>query len=244
MARNKKKKKNNSSQRVKNPREAMAYLNDGFQDYLSCRVLMNQGLSVQSAIFASTALEKYLKAIMAFKGDHAHGHLKKAHWNALKNHNKELYSQLDESFLKLCQKAFSLRYTESLPEGFNMVIASREFLAEIDHTINLLEKSFALEKEGKLQKLRYDHALESRDLRLYQNNHALLGIDKKEFVYSERQRVYEIRMDAGRGVVEVEYATQKEPTHPNFQRIALASTDSTSFTMAFEQEKPGSEVSS
>ena len=216
-------------------KEATAFLNDAFHDYLSSRVLMNQGLIVPSAIFASTCLEKYLKALMTFNGDYAHGHLKKAHWNSLKNYDKEISKAVNVGFLKLCQKCFLLRYTESLKTNFNIVLASREFLAELDYTVHLFKNSFSLIVGDRKQEMRYDHSLRVKDHRLFLNNHILQNITKNDFIYKEPQRVYELRNDQHRGIIEIEYSSTAKPEREGFNRSGAVTTDSTSFQLAFKQ---------
>ena len=56
------------------------YLNLGYKDYLAARVLINAHLPVQGSILASTAIEKYFKAILSI-----HGALKRQHYGHLKN---------------------------------------------------------------------------------------------------------------------------------------------------------------
>lgn len=66
------------------------FLDLAYKDYLAARVLLNAHLVVQGAVLASTAIEKYFKAILAFRGNESHGHLKKAHFNAAKNFDMRL----------------------------------------------------------------------------------------------------------------------------------------------------------
>ena len=113
-------------------RKFLGYLTAGFDDYLASRVLLNNQLLTQGAILASTAIEKYIKALMVMYGNESHGHLKKSHWNAFKHHQPTIYKQVNEDFLKLCQKCYKLRYLDSLKNNFNLVIAQLEFLAELD----------------------------------------------------------------------------------------------------------------
>lgn len=116
-------------------KRVQSFIADSVADDIASRVLFLAQLPQQGAILSSTAIEKSLKAILAFQGNVSHGHLKQAHWNGVKNFDAQLFEQLNQEFLELNRKAYLLRYTDDLPAGFNIVIASREFLAELDRTM-------------------------------------------------------------------------------------------------------------
>jgi hypothetical protein len=168
------------------------FLADGFADYIAARVLLRSQLPKQGAILSSTAIEKCFKAILAFNGQESHGHLKTAHWNAVKSFDKRLFSDLDLGFIELNKKAYQLRYTDSLPPGFNLIIVSREFLAELDHTVSRIFAGFTVEDRGKRRQLAYDAALNSHDHRLVDDNHVIANQDKKAFIAKVPDFVYEM----------------------------------------------------
>lgn len=104
-----------------------SFLRDAFTDYVAARVLFLSRLPQQGATLSSTAIEKCIKAVMAFQGNESHGHLKAAHWNFLKSFDKSVFGKIDDDFLRLNQRAYSLRYTDDLPVDFNLVIARVNF---------------------------------------------------------------------------------------------------------------------
>jgi hypothetical protein len=189
-----------------------SFLADAFHDYIAARVLLRTQLPKQGAILASTAIEKCFKAILAFRGNESWGHLKAAHWNAVRNFDKELFAELDLDFIKLNQRAYQLRYTESLPVGFNLIIASREFLAELDQSVGAIFRRFTIEVNGQVQQLPYEAALSARDARLLAENHIIAGQDKAAFIAGSAQFVYEVRNDPALGVLEVTYETTPTST--------------------------------
>jgi hypothetical protein len=73
------------------------FLEVAYKDYLAARVLFDADLLIQGAVLASTAIEKYLKAILAFRGNESHGHLKRAHWRAALNYDSRLSSILKDN---------------------------------------------------------------------------------------------------------------------------------------------------
>lgn len=70
------------------------FLDVAYKDYVAARVLLLADLLPQGAVLASTAIEKYIKAILAFRGNVSHGHLKAAQFNALKNFDPQLGQQV------------------------------------------------------------------------------------------------------------------------------------------------------
>lgn len=194
----------NDLERVK---KLQSFLADAFHDYIAARALFRARLPKQAAILSSTAIEKCFKAILAFRGNESWGHLKAAHWNAVRNFDRELFSELDLDFIKLNQKAYELRYTDSLPVDFNLIIPSREFLAELDHSIDSIFRRFKIEVNGVVQPTPYEVALAARDRRVIDDNHIVSGHSKAEFIRQSGQFVYEVRHDPKLGVLEVTYET-------------------------------------
>ena len=216
------------------------FLDLAYKDYLAARVLLNAHLVVQGAVLASTAIEKYFKAILAFRGNESHGHLKKAHFNAAKNFDMRLAAVLNDDFLLLLQKSYSLRYLDDLPNGFNLVIASREFLAELDQTAITMQESFRLSKGGKNIVLRYHTDKANRDPHLYHDNFLLNGLDKQSFISAEPQLVFEIRQVKSDDRFEVEYLARPTQSDGKFLRAGFMPLDEVGarFQMALKPLAP------
>ena len=69
------------------------FINLAFKDYIAARALLNTDLAelaLGGAILASTCIEKYFKAIMAFRGNRTSKHLSKALVNSIKNYDPKL----------------------------------------------------------------------------------------------------------------------------------------------------------
>lgn len=201
------------------------FLSIAYKDYLASRVLLNAQLPVQGAVLASTAVEKYFKALLALRGNEIKGHLKRAHFNAVKNFDNKFWSILNEEFLGLLQKVYSLRYHDTLEKNYNAVIASREFLAELDYTVINIQESLWIKHDGKKVALMYHRDKNERDHRLCQNNHVLSGLDKQSFISAEPQLVYEVRNCPLRGFIEVSYLAKPIQSDGNFLRPGFAPKD-------------------
>ncbi len=197
------------------------FLNIVYKDYLAARVLLNNDLLIQGAVLASTAIEKYFKAILAFSGKENSSHLKKAHFNMVKNFDPKLWGDLNEDFIRLLQRAYHLRYLDKLEKNFNPVIASREFLAELDFTVLIIQNSFHLNKNGEEVVLMYHQDKNSNDSRLFYNNYLLTEIEKQSFISAKDQLVYEIRKCPLGGFFEVEYLTMPQPSDGKFMRTGF-----------------------
>jgi hypothetical protein len=129
------------------------------------------------------------------------GHLKASQVNAVKNLDSRIASVLNE-FLTLLQRGYSLRYLDDLNPDFNLVIASREFLAELDFTAGTFQESFTLRKDG--AEIVHEHKRQ-QDPRLLDNNFLFMdvektvGFTKEMFISSEPRLVYEVRNWRQRG---------------------------------------------
>ena len=235
----KKGKKGDRPVRKEHIRKVVGFMNDGFHDYIAARVLLNAALLQQGAVLASTAIEKYFKAVMATGGMESHGHLKTAHWNSIRNLQPELFAQINGDFLKLCKKCYDLRYTEQLSNGFNAVIAQREFLAELDATVALIEDSVVrASADGKEVVTRYQRMKRENDARIWANNHVLSQCVKEAFIYSATQVVHEIRQGTHGGLMDVTYNSHKIPADRSMMRPALVrdQINPLSYTMSHESD--------
>ena len=201
-----------------NGRQVQTFISDSMNDYVAARVLLLSGLLQQGAILGSTAIEKACKSILAFHGNESRGRLKKAHWNAVKNFDKNLWMRLKQDFLELNRKAYLLRYTDDLPVDFNIVIAQREYLAELDQTIISLVQGFDFQNEISGQETKFTQLLASGDSRLIADNHVLSHKPKSEFIYSLPQQIYELRYVPSLGPVEVSYFSIRPAKQASFTR--------------------------
>lgn len=208
----------NNSKLSSNGHQVQTFISDSINDYVAARVLLISGLLQQGAILGSTSIEKACKAILAFHGNKSRGHLKKAHWNGVKNFDKNLWTQLNQDFLELNRKAYSLRYTDDLPIDFNIVIAQREYLAELDHTVISLVQGFNHQKEGTEQGTKFTKLVASRDARLLVDNHVLSGTPKNEFIYCVPQQIFELRYVPSLGPIEITYSSIRPAKQPLFTR--------------------------
>jgi len=211
-------KKESSPDRVKPTRW---FLHDAYTDYVAARVLLLRGLLKQGVVLSSTAIEKCAKAVLALHGNTSRGHLNTAHFNVLRTDPK-FGNLLNPDFIKLNQKAYRLRYTDDLPFDFNMVVASREFLAEMDQTILSVTSCFKIHDSGRHRPIGYEAGIQRGDEHLIAENHVITHEPLERFIYAKPQFVYEVCRDPLRGLVEATYMTETPPRRIGFLRAGLA----------------------
>jgi len=187
------------------------FLGVGYRDYLAARTLLNNDLTLEGTIMASTAVEKYFKAVIALRGNTTSGHLNAALLNNVKNYDPKLYRGSNESFLLLLKKVYILRYFENLEPDFSLSIRTRHVLAQLDEVVNVLEGKFAFHQNGKLLERTYHHDRATKAPPLFTNNHVLQGIPKITFLTGE-ETVYEMRNHPTMGLIEVVYRTTAPPS--------------------------------
>ncbi|WP_324711240.1 hypothetical protein [Pseudomonas citronellolis] len=234
------KRNNNVSQTIR----IGQFLDLGYKDYLGARVLLSSGLLLQGAILASTAVEKYLKAVLAFRGNVSHGHLQASHIRAAKNFDSRLARLLNDDFLELLRRVYAMRYVDSLSIGFNLVIAYREFIAELDYTCQMLHDSFSLNINGEEIKSSYHLDKDSGDELLWVDNFILSDVDKQEFIAALDQQIYEARVCPHRGLIEMSYVSVARVSDGKFLRegIKLMDESGCEYMMSLAPIVPGSGV--
>ena len=202
------------------------FLEDAVNDYIASRTLFLAQLPVQASILSSTAIEKLIKAILALNGNECKGHLKKAHRQALKNFDQEGYKRLSEDFLELNQKVYKMRYLEVLPVGFNVVIATREFLTELDYTFISLFKNISFSnKTGLFEGTSLFSMINSKDERLLKDNYMFQDIDKETFIYNHFQFIYEMRIMKDKEPIKMQYWSERRPKREGYLRESLIIVD-------------------
>lgn len=167
---------------------AYSLLSTGYDDYIASRVLLNKDYHIQGLTLASSAIEKYLKVILA-----VHGKTKKEmgvhldRWNKLESMIKDCYTDiskfLDERFLDLLGKAYQARYYDNLNTPIMISFFKNQLVGELDYTVDFIEKIVTLKGEnGQLLQTPYKWAIAGKESDLFENNHVLNGIPKKEFM--------------------------------------------------------------
>jgi len=161
-----------------------------YDDYIASRVLLNNKLALQGAIFASTAIEKYLKAILVVLGydlNKIKFHLDRL--PKLKSYFEETeYLELftkyfDPAFFDQLSKAYSFRYYDNVKQPTTMGFFINQFLGELDYTVAAFERLVIMNDDnGKDLPSKYKRAVNEKDHNLFHDNYILNNLDKREFM--------------------------------------------------------------
>jgi hypothetical protein len=200
------------------------FLHDAYIDYVAARVLLLSGLLKQAAVLSSTAIEKCAKAVLAMRGNPVRRqHLKASHWTALEK-EENFGDKLNRDFVELNQSVYHLRYSDNLPIGFNIVIASREFLAELDHSLLTVLSCYKFDVNGSWRPSGYESGIRNQDKNLLAENHLLSRESADSFIKARPQFIYEVRRHA-LGLFEATYITEKPAKTNGFGRQGLRVAD-------------------
>lgn len=158
-----------------------------YRDYIGARFLLNNQLVLQGLTLASTAVEKYLKAIIIFNLEiteryNYHFDRFEKLKELLAKSKCKLIEDFDPVFLNVLEKAFKIRYYDGLKEEIEIGIYLNQFIGELDEVINTLETYIVESKNNGNKFSPYWRAIEKKDSRLYEENFILNGIDKKKFM--------------------------------------------------------------
>jgi hypothetical protein len=191
------------------------------QDYLAARSLLLNGMVVQGAALANTAIEKYLKGVCALSGIpfRGVGH-DVSRLNGLLHH-RSITLGLNAEFLRYLNKAYKLRYPDELAPGFNIAMNSIATLVETDITVHRVRSGFKFQQNGSPVNSKLEEMLKSRSAELLTKNCAI-GIADRTQLFAEPSWSYELRVLDSGVVMEASYVVHRLPDDSNFQLQGLS----------------------
>lgn len=159
----------------------------GYRDYIAARFLLNNHLIVQGLTLASTAVEKYLKAVIVFnlherKWYNYHFDRFEKLKELLAKVDRDVTEEFDPLFLAILEKAFKIRYYDKLEKPIYIGFYINQFIGELDYTINYLETFIFNNHSGGQSMTDYSKAVRKKDSALYHNNFVLNNKNKKDFM--------------------------------------------------------------
>ena len=184
--------------------DALQWMTWADHDYLSARTLLLSGLLVQGCAFSSTAIEKYLKCILTISGA-----------TVPRTHNvMNLYSEvkkrgsapaLNDSYLQTLVKSYLLRYPDDLDKGFNISLAQKQLLVELDRSVQRIRAGLRVRKnDGSAVETKFDLLLRKNDPRLTEHDIGVTAVTADE-VFANPSECYELRVLTDRGILEASY---------------------------------------
>jgi HEPN domain-containing protein len=214
-------------------KETLLWLKWADTDYRSARLLLLQGLLVQGAAFSNTAIEKYLKSLFAHRDRPIpHSHRVARLYELIKN---ETGSNLDvnESYLRLLEKAYKLRYPDDATDGFNIALNQIRLLVELDRTVKKIIERFQIVRTDRNEKivLILERAMQDKDAAILTNNVALdpsLGSG----LFSSPSHSYDFRRHNSQ-IYETEYITATVSDGPDYEVEGFSVLSDTQFKVAY-----------
>ena len=178
---------NNSFKWAERLNTGYALVDLGYRDYIAARLLLNNHLILQGLTLASTAVEKYLKAIIVLnlqKKEKYHFHLDRLESlkKLLAKVNSDVTKEFDAVFLDILQNAFRIRYYDKIEEPIFMGFYINQLIGELDYTIDFLERFIANTQNSGKRMSQYFRAIANNDSHLYENNFILSNENKKDFM--------------------------------------------------------------
>jgi HEPN domain-containing protein len=209
--------------------EGLLWLGWADRDYIGARQLLLSGLLVQGASLAATAIEKYLKTFFVLRD-----------LPFPKSHDPlALYKQLgfetrilDTEFLSVLTKAYSLRYPDDLPNGFNIALSQVLLLTRLDTTVHILLRDLKIRNsKGPIQHL-LERAVTLNDRQVLDGNVAfepslLLSL------YQNQSRCLDFHKHQNGAVLEFQYTVARLDPDVKFDRVALEQKSDREFILAF-----------
>jgi HEPN domain-containing protein len=176
-------------------------------DYRGARLCLLAGLVVQGAALSNTAIEKYVKSLFVHQGLRIPRSHKVSELFTLLKQQRKTDIALNESYLRLLEKAYALRYPDDLTEGFNIALNQKRLLAELDRTVFRLTSRFNIMQIQTKQRipLVVERAINDGDAGILADNIALNAAAADTF-FSSESRSYDLRMHSG-NIYETEYTT-------------------------------------
>ena len=214
-------------------KETLLWLKWADADYRSARLLLLHGLLVQGAAFSNTAIEKYLKSLFAHRGRPIpHSHQVARLYKLVKN---ETGSNLDvnESYLRLLEKAYKLRYPDDAADGFNIALNQVRLLAELDRTAKRIIERFQIARTDRNEKIMLilERAMQDKDPSILTNNVALdpsLGSG----LFSSPSHSYDLRRHRGQ-IYETNYITVAVGDGPDYEMEGFSVVSDNQFKVAY-----------
>ncbi|TDP60704.1 HEPN domain-containing protein [Flavobacterium dankookense] len=159
----------------------------GYRDYIAARFLLNNHLIIQGLTLASTAVEKYLKALIVFnlkKREKYHYHFDRFELlkDILSKVNKDITGEFDPVFIEILENAFKIRYYDKIEKPIFMGFFINQFIGELDYTIDFIERFIANPQNVGNSLTAYSSAIKDNDLQLYENNFILNKENKKDYM--------------------------------------------------------------
>jgi len=214
-------------------KETLLWLRWADTDYRSARLLLLQGLLVQGAAFSNTAVEKYLKSLFAHRGrpiPHSHN---VARLYKLVRDETGSNLEVNESYLRLLEKAYKLRYPDDATDGFNIALNQVRLLVELDRTVKKIIERFQIVRTDRNEKIMLivERAIQDKDTSILRSNVAL-DPPSGSRLFSSPSHSYDFRRHRGQ-TYETYYVTEAVSDGPDYEIEGFSVVSDNQFKVAY-----------
>jgi HEPN domain-containing protein len=210
----------------------------GDLDYVAARLLLLNGLLVQGAASANTAIEKFLKAAVSYSGlaiPHSHD-VEKIYTKMRSSQSTDL--ELNGSFLRLLCKAYKLRYPDQLEKDFNIALNQARLLAQLDRSVLEITQRFRFTRNGKIIPTVLEQAAATQDSR-YLHGNVAVDPSKTAQLFADPSHSYDLRNVNGQ-VLEVYYQSHSQQDDLVFDLQGFFPKSDRDFELAYRPIVDGS----
>lgn len=170
---------------------ALNFVTLAFEDYIAARLLLNNNFAQQGATLASSALEKYFKALLCgldvkFRKIHL-DKLSEIKSLFAKTDYSILFNHLDENFLFTLSQAYKFRYYDNIKGSDSFGFFVNQLLGELDFSIDLIESLMTFNDDNGIIHTAYKRAVVEQNENLLLNNYVLNKIEKIDFMQQKSQ---------------------------------------------------------
>lgn len=213
--------------------ETLLWLKWADSDYQSARILLLQGLLVQGTAFANTAVEKYLKSLFAHQNlSIPHSHDVANLYQLIKDKTGSDLN-VNESYLRLLQKTYKLRYPDEAKDGFNIALNQVRLLVELDRTVKKIIERFHIVRADTSEKIMLvlERAVRDKDASVLASNIALDSSLRSQ-LFASPSHSYDFRRHKGH-IYETNYVTEVVSDGPDYVIEGFAVVSDNQFNVAY-----------
>lgn len=169
---------------------ALGLIRTAYNDYIAARVLLNKNHTLQGIILASTALEKYFKAlIMSHSGKIIPVHFDR--FDQIKKTVEEIgyaviINKIDPVFIELLSKTYPLRYYDNIKSQISVGFFKNQFLGELDQAVYWFDQALILSDDKGTVLSPVKRAVQGKNPDFLENNWLMQKpIDKIKFMETD-----------------------------------------------------------
>lgn len=202
-------------------------LSNAYSDYISSRILFNEGKLREGCILANQCLEKQMKAyIEAHNEKENNSHHTVKLLNTMVHHKYPIAEKINKDFIKVLNNIYLTRYFEQLSTNYHYTIVQFKFLAELDYIMSEFLPKIHIKPTGQGSRT-YDLDIKNNNPHLHLNNYILNKIPKGDFLI-RKQKCEELLLYGNNPIImisEVSAADNQKFIYPAFKVTSPTTID-------------------